>query len=430
MPLLGGGRIPLAFIGLGLACWLAASGWLLVRPDLLLVAHFQPAVVALAHLWLPGFLLSVCLGALYQLLPVVLGTPLRAPDAIVCSHLALHAGGVAGLVAAFASGRYALAGAAGLAITGGVALLVVTTWRTFLGSPRRDAVAWCGPLAVTWLGVTVLSGVLLAVNRSAPFLPVSVLELLRAHAHAGWAGFFLTLLQGFTFQLVPMFTLGQARRPRCIAGGLAAAQAGLLLLVLGLAFPIAGLAPAGIAALLGGILLSGVALRATLQSRRRRVLEPGLRAFVAGVIVLIGAAVLGGALRVLPLDEARALALAGGYGILVIAGALSLTVLGMLCKIIPFLVWMRAYGPRVGRAPVPVATTLASRPLEQAWLLAQVAGLILVFLGVALANQSLATAGSIALAGAAACYLGNAVRVLRHLWPAAVAAPQPRPILS
>lgn len=37
----------------------------------------NPLVVALAHLWLPGFLLSVCLGACYQLMPVVLGAALR-----------------------------------------------------------------------------------------------------------------------------------------------------------------------------------------------------------------------------------------------------------------------------------------------------------------------------------------------------------------
>src|ERR1051326_167080 len=95
-------------------------------------------------------------------------------------------------------------------------------------SRQRDAVAWSLVLATGWLMLTVLAGLLLAVNRAGHFLPADPLALLRAHAHLGLVGFFLTLLQGVTFRLVPMFTLGDGPNWRRVRGGLWFTQIGLL----------------------------------------------------------------------------------------------------------------------------------------------------------------------------------------------------------
>jgi hypothetical protein len=417
MPFVGGARLPLAFIGGGLVALAAGTAWLARESGGGLPPHLHPRVVALAHLWLPGFLLSVCLGASYQLMPVVLGTPPRSSAAMLWAHAALHGIGVSLLVTGLASGNYVWAGAGGLALALGVVWLALVTWRTFARSARRDVAAWSFPLAAAWLLATVLAGVTLAANRHAPFLPLSTLDLLRAHAHLGLVGYFLTLLQGVTFQLVPMFTLGEARRPRLALAGLISAQAGLLLLAPGLAWawrPAIGL---GVALLLAGLCGTGVALAATLRSRRRRVLDPGIKAFVLGLFFLALAAVFGGALALGWLPPDRSLPGAVSYGLLVVTGGLSLTVLGMLCKILPFLVWMKAYGPHVGRRPVPAATALASRRLEHLWLLAHAGGVALLAVG-SLTGTLIATRlGGGLLGGGVLLYLLNAGRVLRHLAP-------------
>ncbi len=238
LPLVEGARLPLAFIGLGLVAFVAASVWLLVEAWRGWPPFFHPRIVALVHLWLPGFLLSVCIGASYQLMPVVLGTALRARSGWLWSHLLLHVTGVVGLVAGLASGRYAVAVAGGLMLAAGVSGLGVVTFRTFANSRRRDGVAWSFPLAASWLCATVLAGLLLALNRRAPFVPLPALDLLRAHAHLGLIGYFVTLLQGVTFQLLPMFTLTSVRRPQGVWLGLVGTQLGLLLLAPSLAFAI------------------------------------------------------------------------------------------------------------------------------------------------------------------------------------------------
>lgn len=415
MGLVAGGRLPLAFIGLGLVALAVATIMLAVRPQLLLLPHFYPGVVALAHLWLPGFLLSVCLGAIYQLMPVVLGSPLRVRLGAAWAHFGAHAAGVALLAGGFAWGRFEIVGLGGGAMTAGAGILVVAVWRTFLASSRRDAIAWSFPLAVSWLAATGAFGIVLALNRRGPFLPLSVLDLLRAHAHVGLAGFFLTLLQGATFQLVPMFTMADLRRPRWVRAGLGLAQAGLLVLTPGIACGKTVVAIAGAMLVAAGVACSGVALVATFRSRRRRVLDPGVKAFALGAVVLGFATAIGVGLAAARLPGETMFAAAAAYGVAVIVGALGFMILGMLCKIVPFLVWMKVYGPRAGRQPVPQATALGSRALEHVWIAAHVVAVFVVLVAILSGAQSVAGVGAALLAVSAALFLFNIARILRHL---------------
>src|SRR5690349_5664104 len=129
--LIGGGRLPLAFIVYGLLLFATACAWLVWNPSLLLQPYLHPRIVALVHLWMPGFLLSVTLGAFYQLMPVVLGAPLQAGPRCPWIHFAAHALGVPALVAGFVSGRFEWVAAGGLFITAGILFLTTVTWRTF-----------------------------------------------------------------------------------------------------------------------------------------------------------------------------------------------------------------------------------------------------------------------------------------------------------
>ena len=437
VPLVGGARLPLAFISGGLIALAAGALWLTRVGITGWPAYFHPHLVGLAHLWLPGALLSLCLGASYQLMPVVLGTPLRSGSTLLWAHAGLHAGGVILLVAGLAGGHYLTAAWGGLALGAGVCWLIGVTLRTFLRSSRRDPAAWSFPLSAGWLGATVLAGVTLAVNRRAPFLSLDTVALLRAHAHLGLAGYFLTLLQGVTFQLVPMFTLGESRHPQCAAWGLAGTQFALFLLVPGLAWGWASAIGGGALVLLLSLGSTAIAFVATLGTRRRRSLDPGVRAFVTGLFFLALAALGGGALALGLIGPAHRLAVEAAYGVFVVFGGLSLCVLGMLCKILPFLVWMKAYGPQVGRRPVPVATALASQKLEYLWLTTHASGAVLLTFGV-LGDAPVPTGlGAGLVTVGVLAYLTNASRVLLHLRlrratpsppsPALPAASVPRP---
>ena len=286
--------------------------------------------------------------------------------------------------------------------------------RRQLADGADDAVAWSFPIAAVWLMLTVTLGLLLAIDRRWSLFGLPGFSLLRAHAHLGLVGFFLTLLQGVAFQLVPMFTLGRVRREGFVWTGLIATQIGLLTLAPGLGLEIRVLAIVGAGLLAIGIAASGIALVSTLMSRRRARLEVPLCAFLTGagtvpVLTAFGLAVVASPRPVPP-------GYVSVYGIGIIMGALGLMLLGMLGKIIPFLVWITSYGSRVGKEPVPAATSLPAKTLERAWLVAHVAGVLLACAAAGSASKPLATAAAWTLAAGGAMYLSNAGRVARHLF--------------
>lgn len=417
LPMTGGGRLPLIFIVAGLVAFGLAAAWLarVAGRGSGFPPFLHPDVVVVAHLWLPGFLLSICLGASYQLMPVVLGEAVRLREGWLWTHAGLHLAGVAALVWGLASGRYLAAGLGGSAVVAGVAILAVATLRTFRVSRRRDAAAWSFVFAAGWLLATVLAGAGMALNRRHGFLPFSMVDVLRAHAHLGLVGYFASLLQGVTFQLVPMFTMGEARRPRLAMTGLLATQTGLPILAAGLAWGARGPTVAGASLVAAGLVGTGWALAATLATRRRRRLDVGVRAFIVGMS-LLGLGGAGGlALAFGAAGTEFLLPGAASYGIVVIVGGLSFTVLGMLAKILPFLVWMKVYGPRVGRDQVPVATALSSRRLEEFWFGTHLLGLASLLTGALTETQAPTMAGGVLLLAGAALWLSNAARVLSHL---------------
>jgi hypothetical protein len=133
-----------------------------------------------------------------QVAPVALGTTLQS-ERYGWWHFGLHAASVPGMVYSFWRWDMTLLGHFGAAFALGIILFSVNAWRTVWRSGQRDAVAWSLTLAAGWLVVTGLAGLLLAANRCWNFWATNPLLFLRAHAHLGLVGFFVTLLQASRF---------------------------------------------------------------------------------------------------------------------------------------------------------------------------------------------------------------------------------------
>ena len=419
------GRLPLAFMTVALA-WLAAATLLLAaHAPWLALPHAAPWVVALTHAWVLGVFVTVACGAVYQLAPVALGTTLWS-ERRAWAHLALHAAGVPAMVVGFWTWNLPALGAGGTLVGLGVILFAENTWRTVARSGRRDAVAWSLALAAGWLVLTVLVGLTLAANRFRGFIAADPVSLLRAHAHLGLVGFFVTLLQGVTFRLVPMFTLGDVRDWRPVNAGLWLSQLGLLGLApaLALAWPVATVVTALM--ILAGLASSGWALIGALQTRKKRAFDPGIQAFLRGLVGLLAAAVAG---VVLAWPSSRD-ASPGGFGPMVyalvgVAGGLLPAIAGMMCKIVPFLTWMRAYGPKVGRMPTPAAASL-TRPRLERWAFGlQGIALIPLLAGAWRLNEPALWIGAWLLAAGVALLVSDMLGVLRHLVRPVAVAPAP-----
>jgi len=354
-------------------------------------------------------LLTICFGAVYQLMPVIANTAFTGPRR-AWAHLLLHTAGVALMVAAFLRGRMDWVAIGGSSVLLGLLLFGWSVLRTLRAANRVDAILVSFGCAAAWLIATALAGLLLALNLRFAWWSIDVLALLRSHAHLGVIGFFLTLIQGAMFRLVPMFTLGVLKDTRQVRNALVLSQLGLVVLGPALAWQVRSLEMVGAASLIASFVVTALELKRVLATRKKRVLEPGLRGFFSG----LGFLAIAGLFGTLLIFASQNLSAALAYGTVAVLGGVLMAVEGMLCKIVPFLVWMRVYGPQVGRGPVPQATSLGLSRCEHAWVSVHAASVVLLGTGAALEQSHLLVIGAIGFALGHALLSASLGAVAKH----------------
>ncbi|HTO31435.1 MAG TPA: hypothetical protein VL202_09695, partial [Pararhizobium sp.] len=154
------------------------------------------------------------------------------------------------------------------------------------------------------------------------------------------------------------------------------------------------------------ILLFGIALAFYLadiarmvRSRRRKTLELNTIAGVGALIYLVVAFVMLAVEQIapdtVPLGQATVYALVMGW--------LSGLGLAQLYKIVPFLTWLEAYGPVMGRAPVPRVQDLVKEARGRIWFILYHVGVsigvVALLLGVGMLFRLAALAECAAVAG-------------------------------
>src|ERR1041385_6980041 len=185
--------LPPRFIVFGILSLISGTALLAARPDLLATYHYNQYIIAATHLIVLGWLASVVMGAMYQLVPVALETKLHSPR-LARWHFVLHAIGLPGMVWMFWIWDMKQVGHFGSAVAFGMFLFVYNIARTLRRSPHRNAV-WLGiASALMWLTVTALAGLYAACAKCWDFSPFNPLSQMHAHAHLGVLGFFVMMI--------------------------------------------------------------------------------------------------------------------------------------------------------------------------------------------------------------------------------------------
>lgn len=337
------------FLAAPLFLMLAAGAGIVLVADWL-PGRWSPAALALTHLVTLGYLGSVMQGALLQMLPVVLGSPL--PQADWLSRLGLLGLGLGAplLAAGLLFGEPLWLGAAlfalALAWLPFLAGLAVALARALSGGDMD----WPLRLAGVGLLVTVLSGLVLA-GGLAGYWPLPDLAA-TVDLHAGWGlvGWLLVLVVGVAYQVVPMLQLTPAY-PRPVTRLLAwLLPIGLAVFTLGLLSGRGG-AVGATAAGAGALVFASTTLY-LMQRRRRRLADVTLDFWRLGLLALVLAVLLYGALGALP--EALRTPAELSLGLVFLLGFAASVVNGMLYKIVPFLAWFHLQsqtGARAGTIP-------------------------------------------------------------------------------
>ena len=406
--------IPASFFLLAPVAMLAAGLMMAFHGAAITATRWLPITMAATHIGTLGFLGSIMLGALYQMIPVVAGAPVPAPRLAHVVHAAL-ALGVSSLAVGFTNGRVRMLalGAALLALA--LVLFLAAAAIALARAPTRDDTVTGMRLAVAGLFAVALLGVLMALGRSGYF-PVrgSWLGWVTAHAATGalvWVG---GLIASVSWQVVPMFYLTAPLPPWSRHATLTAVALALFVGPLAAVYG-AGPVPIALAAAPAAVMVwivHPIVTARALHLRKRRRVDGSVRFWWAGLVC---------APLAIPLSLASALADAQRWpvtlGFLVVWGWAGLVAHGMLSRIVPFLVWFHRFSPLAGLVPVPSMRALLPDVRIRAALALHASAVVAGTLAAATGWSKLVRLAGLLLALAAVTLGANLVHALRQRPP-------------
>ncbi len=393
---------------------------------LLLDGFYAPRLLAFVHLNTLGVIAAVLVGASYQLIPVVLQTPLASVRLGRVSFWLYIAGIALFLPGLYETWRPALSAGAALVFTALIVYLIVVAM-TLRQAPATDVVSWHITLALAGLGAGIIAGFLLALNKGAGFLGAATFRLLAAHATLMLGAWVVVMLNGVAYRLVGMFTLSEDQLWHRVAWTeLAFSVLGAWVLAAGLLFeaPRAVLGIGALAILIGQILF-GSQLVHLYRVRRRRGFDVHIPfALTAAACGVLGAALLAAGLFA---DRPVSSSIWIATGWLAISGVALTAIQGFFYKITTFLVWLHSYAPLAGRGRVPRLEDLYDRRIARTgwgfWLI----GLAASIAAILISNRSLATVAGIAALVGLGCFLVNVGRIGAHVVRPVPATTTPKP---
>ena len=411
--------LPLAYLLCAAAAFVVGSfgvAWL--APEL--AGHYyHPRLLALTHTVTLGWITLAIMGASYQLIPVVLEHPIWS-ERLAGWQLAILGIAVLGMIAHFLLGTWpGLVAAAGL-LTSGVTLHLLNVILSVRGLAQWSLTARLVMIGYAGLVATTLFGSALAVNHIRPFLPTEFFATLHAHVQLALLGWVTPMILGVAARVYPMFLLAPAPRPwssRCQLWGVAL---GMPSVVVGLLADAPRLLAVGAGAVATAAVAHAVWVLEMARARKRPRLDWGLRFTLTATSFLMPAVLLGLALATDVLSGPR---VALAYAVLVLGGWVSLTIVGMMLKIVPFLVWYRAYAPRAGRERVPTLLEISSPRLEGLAYVLLTGGTALLTVAVLVGDPAWIRAAGLGVGLGALAFATALGRVLGHLlnagakWP-------------
>ncbi|WP_431323806.1 hypothetical protein [Rhizobium sp. YTU87027] len=350
---------------------LAAGAW---APSLDIA---EPHALIVVHSVTIGWLGLLMIGALLQFAPVMTGLSLPA-DRIDAASLGGLVVGLGLLLFGFhlintgssAAGLTMVAASLTLAasiLSIGLVLFAVL-WRGRAAHAASPLVL----IAIACLIVTAALGSLFAVTVSGVVGAAAIVEFVTNavpfHASFGLLGWMTFAAIGVSYKLLPMFLLSDdmKRSPFIRLSG----SAGISMLAIATFCAMFDPALARSIFLMGGLVFQStiaaylVELFRTYRSRRRKTLELNTSGSLPAFALLGISAPM---LVLAPLFHAGSeLVTAAAY--LFVFGWLSGLGLAQLLKIVPFLTWIEAFGPLLGRRPTPRLGDLIAGSRAAVWL--------------------------------------------------------------
>jgi hypothetical protein len=354
-------RLPLLFIVFGVVAFVAAQAILLAAGPAAASGVFRlPSIWAAAHLAVLGFALMITMGAMYQLVPVAFLTPIWSEQLGFVQFFITAAGIIAFSMSLAFYAHVALF--PGVLLVLGIILFLFQMGMTLRKQAKKNIMTLFVGSALLFLLLTILFGLTLALHFWSGNEAADHLFILKTHILFGMCGWFSLLIMGFSYKMVPMFSLAHGFSMKLARYVYVFYVTGLIVTFISFFQDGRGPFAAGAGLLLTGFALFAYHIWTILQKRVKKKLD---RPFQFALLAIGIALILHTAAFLLPLSGND-----HGMAIVIYAyvfGWIMFSIIGYLYKIVPFLWWTHRYSKKIGQENVPTLKQM----INEKWTIVQ-----------------------------------------------------------
>ncbi|MFG6118135.1 hypothetical protein [Thalassobacillus sp. B23F22_16] len=400
-------KLPLAFILFGLVSFALAQSLLWMNTAALSNGIFRmPDLWMAAHFLLLGWAVMVVMGAMYQLVPVAFLTPIWN-EKFGFLQFFVTAIGAAGLSIAL-SVKPGVAIFAGVLTVIGILMFLFQIAMTLLKQEKVNVMTWFVGSALVFFLLTIVAGLTLTWNLA--FGTISNYDaFFKSHLVFGLTGWFTLLIFGFSYKMVPMFSLSHGFSMKWAKPALGSYISGLIALVVAVWIGTWPFTIIGWALLWLGFTGYALDMKEIIKKRIKKKLD---QPFIFSLIAIGFGWLLHTTALLMTVLQVTNATVWSWLVYLYIMMWIIFSIMGYLYKIVPFLWWTHKYSGSVGKKDVPTLKAMIQEKWGTILFTAMTFGVIGLAVTAMIGLPALAFASQGILTVASALYVISIARVL------------------
>lgn len=341
-------KLPFSFIIFSLVALVLSQILVLVNGQMVVNGSFRiPAIWSAAHLLVLGWALMVAMGAMYQLIPVAFLTPIWNEKFGFIQFFVTAIGIASFSWMLYVSPQKALI--PGILMLLGILMFLFQMFMTLRKQAKPNILTAFVGSALICLFITIFLGITLIYSLQTGFAAEYYQSIFKSHLLMGVAGWFTLLIFGFSYKMVPMFSLSHGFpmvQARYVYG---LYISGLMITIISFFNGNHYLVKAGFFLLLAGFSVFSWHISIIIKKRLKKRLDHSF----TFALVAIGLGNIIHLAAFLALWSEQNAALMGPFVYLYLLLWIVLSIMGYLYKIVPFLWWTYKYSKEIGKKSVP-----------------------------------------------------------------------------
>ncbi|WP_210367804.1 hypothetical protein [Bacillus sp. REN3] len=401
-------KLPFAFIGFSMPALILSQLLMLLNGDLLVSGAFRtPAIWASAHLFLLGWALMTVMGAMYQLVPVAFLTPIWN-ERFGFVQFTVTASGIG----SFALFLYINPGHAlfpGILTLTGILMFLVQMFMTLKSQAKATVLTLFICAALFSLLGTVSLGLTLVISMATGFASEYFQAIFHSHILLGTAGWFSLLIFGFSYKMVPMFSLSHEYTMKPAPFLFAIYALGLITTLYSFIADSNSYSIMGTFLLFAGFVLFAWHIKLIIDRRVKRKLD---RPFQFALLAIV----LGVFIHLMVFVSAAAGVFSKFAGVLIflyLFAWIAFSIIGYLYKIVPFLWWTHKYSKEIGKQKVPALKEMIDEKIALPLFLLFCSSVFIIVISLGLKMLQFFYIGQGLMLAAVTIFSGAVVKVIR-----------------